>query len=185
MINFGWYGLIGIKSMVEAYQSLRHYCLLNIYEPGKIEPTKIPLPKRVKALVFLNVPSYSGGTNPWKQARNMDEVREKQQQSINDGVIEIFAMEGAAHIGRTLASVSRGGIRVGQAHSVELINIQEVAGQVDGEPYYLLPCKITIKMNNKATMLFNSARDRDGTKLNLIKTSRKKEKFSVELENFQ
>jgi len=115
------------------------------------------------------VPSYSGGSNPWKRTRNENEVPEIQSQSINDGALEIFAMESAAHILRTLGGLSRGGIRLGQAVSVELITLQEVAGQVDGEAYYLLPCKITLeKVPNQSTVLFNTTKDISGTKFAIL-----------------
>jgi len=163
MINFGWYGLIGIKSMMENYKSLHHYCILNITNL-KGEQKLITIPKKVKALVFLNVPSYCGGTNPWKNARNIPDVPGDTHQSISDGIIEIFAMEGAAHFGRNLASVSRGGIRVAQASSVSIITLQEVAGQVDGEPYFILPCEITIKNTGKSFMLYCTNNDPEDRK---------------------
>jgi len=169
MVNYGVIGLLGMKSSVQVHKSLRHYCFLNIKEPGATEFRKVSLPKKAKVLVFCNVPSYSGGSNPWKRTRNENEVPEIQSQSINDGALEIFAMESAAHILRTLGGLSRGGIRLGQAVSVELITLQEVAGQVDGEAYYLLPCKITLeKVPNQSTVLFNTTKDISGTKFAIL-----------------
>jgi len=105
-----------------------------------------------------------------KKTRNELEVLEIFSQSINDGVIEIFAMESAAQILLTLGGLSRGGIRLGQAESVELITLQEVAGQVDGEAYYLLPCKITIeRVQKRSVILFNSTKDINGTQLAILK----------------
>jgi len=169
MVNFGWYGLIGIKSMMEAYQSLRHYVLLSVKEKDKTELTTIRLPKKVKALVFLNVPSYSGGTNPWRTARNTEKVPEQCSQSINDGIIEIFGMEGAFHIGRNLFSVTRGGIRVAQAEEVSLITLEFVSGQVDGEPYFLHPCKITIQCSHQSHFLFCNSNDPTGAKYDRLR----------------
>jgi len=164
MVNFGVIGLIGMKTSIQVHKSLRHYCFLNIKEPGATEFRKVSLPKKAKVLVFCNVPSYSGGSNPWKRTRNENEVPEIQNQSINDGALEIFAMDSAAHILLTLGGLSRGGTRLGQAVSVELITLQEVAGQVDGEAYYLLPCKIIIeKVTNQSIVLFNTTKDISGT----------------------
>jgi hypothetical protein len=159
IVNKGVIGLIGIKSMIEDCKSLRHYCFLKIKEPGMTKWKKVALPRKAKILVFLNIPSYSGGTNPWKQARNQDEVPEKKSQSISDGVLEIFAMEGAAHVALTIANLS-GGIRIAQAEAVKLITLEVLPGHVDGEPYYLHPCKIIIgRKEKRCTMLINSPKD--------------------------
>jgi hypothetical protein len=170
MINYGVIGLLGMRTSVQVHRSLRHYCILNIKVPNSTEFKKVHLPRKAKVLVFCNVPSYSGGSNPWKKTRNELEVPEIYSQSINDGVIEIFAMESAAQILLTLGGLSRGGIRLGQAESVELITLQEVAGQVDGEAYYLLPCKITIeRVQKRSVILFNSTKDINGTQLAILK----------------
>jgi len=164
VINFGWYGLIGLKSMLEKYKSLRHFTTLIA------DDKEIDIPKGVKALVCLNVPSYSGGTNPWKNSRNAVEIEEKTAQSICDGTIEIFAMKGAAHIGRNVAQVSRGGIRLCQCEEATLTITEVVAGQVDGEPYLFAPSIISLScLTDKANMVFCTKNDPKQEKLkNLI-----------------
>jgi len=88
-VNFLLYGLIGLKNMVGSYQSLRHFIQIIVDE----KPIKIP--HGICALVIHNVPSYSGGTNPWQNASNADEVPGDKSQSICDGTLEIFGMKGA------------------------------------------------------------------------------------------
>jgi len=162
MINFGWYGLIGLKSMTEKIPSLRHFTTLIVDNKER------QIPRGAKALIFMNVPSYSGGTNPWRTSRNSEVVPEKVPQSICDGTIEIFAMEGAAHIGRNFAQVSRGGIRICQGKTVTLINTELVAGQVDGEPYWFAPSKVELTCQGQGNMLYCTVGDQDEKKRNRL-----------------
>uniref|UniRef100_A0A6B2L4D2 Diacylglycerol kinase n=1 Tax=Arcella intermedia TaxID=1963864 RepID=A0A6B2L4D2_9EUKA len=148
VVNFAWYGLIGLKAMLQKYTSLRHF----IYFMADGKP--IIIPKFIKALVFMNVPSYSGGTNPWKVSRNADEVAG--EQCVWDGKIEVFGMYGAAHFGRTVASMSRGGIRICQCTRATICTTSPIAGQVDGEPYMFFPSKIELSLKpTKARLLVN------------------------------
>lgn len=94
--------------------------------------------------MLLNVPSYSGGTNPWRKAKNEAKMPEKYPQSIADGKIfcevffviffleklELFGMNGAFHIGRNVAGLSRGGFRIAQASKVQIVVTEPVAAQV-------------------------------------------------------
>jgi len=126
----------------------------------------------------LNVPSYSGGTNPWGTAVN-EKIILGDPQSICDGKLEIFGMRGAFHLGRNVAGMSRGGIRVKQGSKIKFTTLSQVAGQVDGEPYLFGPSKMCIEKHKSASMLFNANKDQNSKKFNaligiipLIKNSR-------------
>jgi len=161
-VNFGWYGMLGLKSMVKSFKSLRKFAQLYVDD----KPVKIA--KGLRSIVLLNVPSYSGGTNPWKKAKNDKQMPEKTPQAICDETLELFGMSGAFHIGRNVAGLSRGGIRVAQGKKVEILIAEPVAAQVDGEPYLFVPCRISITHKNQANMVFNSCKDKDSTKKNRL-----------------
>jgi len=90
----------------------------------------------------------------------------KTPQSICDRTIEVFAMLGAAHIGRNVAQMSRGGIRICQCTTLTVVTTSVVAGQVDGEPYLFAPSKIKLTcLHEQASMLYCKRNDPQGEKL--------------------
>jgi diacylglycerol kinase (ATP) len=82
--NLAWYVRLGL-------QNFSSELLLNhVYV--EINGSKVELPDGTKCVVVLNLPSYSGGGNPWgtKNSRRKSYAN----QAIDDGLLEVVAVNG-------------------------------------------------------------------------------------------
>uniref|UniRef100_A0A6B2L8A9 Diacylglycerol kinase n=1 Tax=Arcella intermedia TaxID=1963864 RepID=A0A6B2L8A9_9EUKA len=162
-LNYVVYGLLGAKNMVSSYESFRHFCKLTV--DGK----EIEIPAGISCIVLMNIPSYSGGTNPWKNASNYEQVPSKVNQSILDETLEIFGMKGVFHLGRNTTNIpTSGGIRFCQGKHVLISLSKEMTMQVDGEAWVSPPCNIEMQFYRKVKMLYNSADDTTGMGLRTL-----------------
>jgi len=152
-VNMAWYGGIGVKTMIEPYSDLTKVAVMKV--DGKI----VPIPRGIKAIILLNIPSYAGGTDPWGLA--------KPRQSINDKIIEIVGLRGAAHVGAISAKVSSG-VRIGQGSELSFFLRDIVHAQVDGEPFFIGPTSFKVEFFNQANMLFNDHGDANSARLNRL-----------------
>jgi diacylglycerol kinase (ATP) len=98
-------------------------------------------------ILFLNIPKYSGGTNPWGYNTNDAHF---QPQSMNDGKIEVIGLY-TSHLVKIQIGI--GGDRICQAKHIKLTTSTTIPIQIDGEPARLLPSIIEITHKNQATML--------------------------------
>ncbi|CAF0912758.1 unnamed protein product [Brachionus calyciflorus] len=97
-------------------------------------------------LIFLNIPKYSSGTNPWGSSSDNN----YQPQAMNDGRLEVIGCFTA-----TLAKFQLGGNgeRICQAQHIKLTTSTCIPIQIDGEPAKLCPSVIEITHKNQALML--------------------------------
>lgn len=152
VINKAWYGIYGLKHAMlnlSKKPDLRRVLRLTL------DGSEIEIPRGVEAIVFLQIPSYSSGTNLWG-----DYTKTKGQSSppsVSDGIFEVVALKGVMHLGALQAGWSSG-IRLGQAKEATLHTVCVIPAQCDGEPWLLPACKTTITFYKQSTMLFNLAR---------------------------
>jgi hypothetical protein len=149
VINKAWYGIYGIK---HAMLNLSKKPDLRRIMRLELDGVEVELPKGVEAIVVLQIPSYSSGTNVWG-----DSSKSKGQRTpptVCDGLFEVVGLKGVMHLGALQAGWSSG-IRLGQASRAVFYNLSVVPVQCDGEPWLLPPCKTTIEFQNQSTMLFN------------------------------
>lgn len=152
VINKAWYGIYGLKhAMLNLSKKPDLRRVLRLVLDG----SEIEIPRGVEAIVFLQIPSYSSGTNLWG-----DYAKTKGQSSppsVSDGLFEVVALKGVMHLGALQAGWSSG-IRLGQAREATLHTVCVIPAQCDGEPWLLPACKTTISFYKQSTMLFNLAR---------------------------
>ncbi|XP_018574784.1 eye-specific diacylglycerol kinase isoform X2 [Anoplophora glabripennis] len=99
---------------------------------------------RVHAIVFLNIPSYGGGTRPWNRSMGASEP------STEDGLIEVV---GLTTYQLPLLQAGGHGTCITQCRSAKIITSKTIPMQVDGEACKLLPSIVTLTHLNKAPML--------------------------------
>ncbi|KAJ8983903.1 hypothetical protein NQ317_006707, partial [Molorchus minor] len=99
---------------------------------------------RVHAIVFLNIPSYGGGTRPWNRSMGTSEP------STEDGLIEVV---GLTTYQLPLLQAGGHGTCITQCKSAKIITSKTIPMQVDGEACKLKPSVITLTHLNRATML--------------------------------
>ncbi len=125
-------------------------------------------------ILFLNIPKYSGGTNPWGNSSDQS----FQPQTMNDGRIEVIGCYTSTlvwlfyliislwslHLFSLLIKlnwiknqakfhIGGAGDRICQAKHVKLTTSTCIPIQIDGEPAKLCPSIIEIKHKNQAIML--------------------------------
>ncbi|XP_047334297.1 diacylglycerol kinase 5-like [Impatiens glandulifera] len=105
----------------------------------KSEWKEISIPSSIRSIVCLNLPSFSGGLNPWgtpNQKKNRD--RDFTPPYVDDGLIEVVGFRDAWH-GLVLYAPKGHGIRLAQAHRIRFEFHKGAAGhtfmRMDGEPW--------------------------------------------------
>lgn len=121
---------------------------LEVYLDGK----KAELPS-IESIVILNIPSWAAGVDLWKMGE--EDNQDLGVQSINDGKLEVVALYSSFQMAQLQIGLSTP-YRIGQAKSVKIKLFRSCAMQVDGEPWYQLPCEFNITYCNQAAMLMSN-----------------------------
>ena len=103
------------------------------------------------ALVFLNIPSYGAGTDPWGTPNLRKSLFKPQDHG--DGLLEVIGLKQSQI---SLLFVGGHGDRITQARQVKIRTSQTVPVQVDGEPCLLSPSSILVSWKCSAKLLVNS-----------------------------
>ncbi|XP_065156673.1 eye-specific diacylglycerol kinase isoform X4 [Atheta coriaria] len=99
---------------------------------------------KVHAVVFLNIPSYGGGTHPWNRSMGVSEP------STEDGLIEVV---GLTTYQLPLLQAGGHGTCITQCRQARIVTSRTIPMQVDGEACKLAPSIIKLSLLNQATML--------------------------------
>nr|AAG23128.1 calmodulin-binding diacylglycerol kinase [Solanum lycopersicum] len=97
------------------------------------------IPPSVRSIVCLNLPSFSGGLNPWGTPNsNKRRYRDLTPPFVNDGLLEVVGFRDAWH-GLVLLAPKGHGTRLAQAHGIRF-EFQKGAAdhtfmRIDGEPW--------------------------------------------------
>lgn len=90
--NLAWYVRLGLQN--------RSPELISSYVCVEINGKKVELPDQTRCVVVLNLPSYSGGGNPWGTKKS---TRHKfSHPAIDDGLLEVVAVNGPLQLVYTL-----------------------------------------------------------------------------------
>lgn len=103
---------------------------------------------KVHSVLFLNIPSYGGGTRPWPTTTTAFS-----KPRTDDGLIEVI---GLTTYQLPLLQAGGHGTCIAQCRSAKIITSKTIPMQVDGEPCKLLPSIITISFKNRVCMLAKS-----------------------------
>jgi diacylglycerol kinase (ATP) len=163
MLNKGWYAAFSAKAIIRNDGSLATQVTLHI--DGK----EIPIPKKIKGLVVMNVRTY-GGAKCWRQkdkkqksptnSASLQAITEGSDQpmpefsppALDDGKLEVVGIKGVTHLGAIQTGLTSAK-KLGQGRRVGLTLHSSLASQVDGEPCQLHPCFISFTYHNKALLL--------------------------------
>ncbi|CAF0950543.1 unnamed protein product [Rotaria sordida] len=112
---------------------------------------------RPDAVLILNIASYAAGTNPWEGiydnlwcARSQTDDERFREQSCSDGYLEIIVFK---HFELAHIRLGRRGQRLAQGSEIKLRFRRDVPMEIDGEPFLLGPCQMTITRKNQARMI--------------------------------
>lgn len=140
--NKMFYGQAGGKDLLKRkWKSLSEMVTLEC--DGKDMTAKLK-ELRVHAIVFLNIPSYGGGTHPWSNASGSF------KQATDDGLIEVV---GLTTYQLPLLQAGGHGTCIAQCKTARIVTSRSIPMQVDGEAARLKPSIIELSLLNKAVML--------------------------------
>ncbi|XP_026467404.1 eye-specific diacylglycerol kinase-like [Ctenocephalides felis] len=140
--NKMFYGQAGGKDLLRRkWKGLAEFVTLEC--DGKDMTPKLKEHK-VHAIVFLNIPSYGGGTHPWNKSGGTYEPM------TDDGLIEVV---GLTTYQLPLLQAGGHGTCITQCRSARIVTSKTIPMQVDGEACKLMPSIIQLTLLNKALML--------------------------------
>ncbi|XP_058833325.1 eye-specific diacylglycerol kinase isoform X5 [Topomyia yanbarensis] len=140
--NKMFYGQAGGKDLLKRkWKGLAEFVTLEC--DGKDVTSKLKEHK-VHAIVFLNIPSYGGGTHPWNKSGGQFEP------ATDDGLIEVV---GLTTYQLPLLQAGGHGTCIAQCKSAKVVTSKTIPMQVDGEACKLKPSTIEMTLLNKAVML--------------------------------
>ncbi|XP_034825506.1 eye-specific diacylglycerol kinase isoform X4 [Maniola hyperantus] len=137
-----FYGTAGGKDLMQRkWKGLAEFVTMEC--DGK-DFTPVLREHKVHAIVFLNIPSYGGGTHPWNKSGGTSEP------STEDGLIEVV---GLTTYQLPLLQAGGHGTCITQCKTAKIVTTKVIPMQVDGEACRLAPSIITLCILNQAIML--------------------------------
>ncbi|KAK8449753.1 hypothetical protein SEVIR_7G264700v4 [Setaria viridis] len=146
LTNQGTYAKLGLKQGWFA-ASLTHPSSRNIAQLAKVKIMKRPgrqweeliIPRSIRSIICLNLPSFSGGLNPWgTPGTRKVQDRDLTAPYVDDGLIEVVGFRDAWH-GLVLLAPNGHGTRLAQAHRIRFEFHKGAAEhtfmRIDGEPW--------------------------------------------------
>ncbi|KAH7298432.1 hypothetical protein KP509_25G043000 [Ceratopteris richardii] len=170
LINQGTYAKIGItqgwflaNATDRSSKSINKLATIEIQTKNDHVWRKLKISKSVRSIVMLNLPSFSGGLNPWGNPNHsIYKKRDFTPAFVDDGLIELVGFRNGWH-GLALLVPEGHGTRLAQAHKVRMTfhkgSAKEAYMRMDGEPWLQpLPedgseTKIVITRLRQAVML--------------------------------
>ncbi|RDX96045.1 Diacylglycerol kinase 5, partial [Mucuna pruriens] len=128
------------------FASMLHPADRNIAQLAKVKFMKrhgewqdLNIPPSIRSIVCLNLPSFSGGLNPWGTPnRRKQSDRDLTPPFVDDGLLEIVGFRNAWH-GLVLLAPKGHGTRLAQAHRIRFEFCKGAADhtfmRIDGEPW--------------------------------------------------
>ncbi|KAF7848228.1 hypothetical protein BT93_L2179 [Corymbia citriodora subsp. variegata] len=128
------------------FASLVHPSSRNIAQLAKVKIMKrhgqweeLHIPHSIRSIVCLNLPSFSGGLNPWGTPNSTKRnERDLTPPYVDDGLLEVVGFRDAWH-GLVLLAPNGHGTRLAQAHRIKFEFHKGAADhtymRIDGEPW--------------------------------------------------
>lgn len=126
-INKMIYAALGAGTMFEGAPNLSK--CLRVELDGQV----LRLPKTIESIMVLNVPSYTGGKNPWGKPSRSEGFA---PQSSCDGLFELIGISSSFHLGQ-IQTYLVDGLRLGQGRDITFTWLTDdiLPLQLDGEPW--------------------------------------------------
>ncbi|KAH8414748.1 hypothetical protein KR215_002203, partial [Drosophila sulfurigaster] len=153
--NKMYYGQMGGKDLIlRQYRNLSQWVTLECDGQdftGKLRDAGC------HAVLFLNIPSYSGGTHPWSDSFGQTKP------AIDDGLMEVV---GLTTYQLPMLQAGMHGTCICQCRKARIITKRTIPMQVDGEACRVKPSIIEIELLNQALMLSKRKHGRGDVQIN-------------------
>lgn len=122
-----------------------------------VDGKEIVVPDNLQALIFLNIPSYGAGTQPWGKPgrqRHADVSKEQiQDMYVDDRKFEVIGLRSLSQFGR-IKVLGANGIRIAQGQSMSIsLKSESTPFQVDGEPWEQRGGSVALEPGNRIGVL--------------------------------
>eukprot|EP01113_Clastostelium_recurvatum_P028879 TRINITY_DN3486_c0_g1_i3.p1 TRINITY_DN3486_c0_g1~~TRINITY_DN3486_c0_g1_i3.p1 ORF type:complete len:629 (-),score=106.67 TRINITY_DN3486_c0_g1_i3:51-1937(-) len=118
----------------------------------EIDGQAVDLAYDLEGIIFLNLPSYAGGTNMWGPSYDPS----YRPVSIDDNFIEVIGVRSIVHLGEISTGLGSG-MRIGQGQSIRMVfkpDAPPLPCKVDGEPWLQHdPAQFTITLRDQCKVL--------------------------------
>ncbi|KAK9284958.1 hypothetical protein L1049_024140 [Liquidambar formosana] len=140
LVNQSTYAKLGFAA------SIFHHSSLNIAQLAKVKIMKksgqwrdLDIPHSIRSIICLNLPSFSGGLNPWGTPNSKKQRdRDLTPPFVDDGLLEVVGFRDAWH-GLVLFAPNGHGTRLAQAHRIRFEFHKGATDhtymRIDGEPW--------------------------------------------------
>ncbi|ERN03531.1 diacylglycerol kinase 5 [Amborella trichopoda] len=124
-------------------RNIAHLTKVKIWKRGTWQDLEIP--SSIRSIICLNLPSFSGGLNPWGTPnKKKKQDRDLTPPYVDDGLLEVVGFRDAWH-GLVLLASKGHGTRLAQAHRIRFEfhkgSADHTYMRLDGEPWKQpLPC---------------------------------------------
>ncbi|KAL4436134.1 hypothetical protein ABPG77_005582 [Micractinium sp. CCAP 211/92] len=156
-----WYTAVGGKDIVSGHACVNLAQKLQVSCDGR----PVVLPPDIEGLMVLNINSYMGGVDLWRNSYTLPGYgdrgggsgggagrRRGQAQSMMDGRVELVAVYGSWHLGQLQVGLARA-VRLGQGREVTITTSAHLPMQIDGEPFVQAPAAVSIQRRDQGLVL--------------------------------
>lgn len=123
----------------------------------EVDGRDIEIPKDSEGLIVLNIGSYMGGVDLWKNDYEHDDD-DFSLQSMHDKMLEVVCVCGAWHLGKLQVGLSQAR-RLAQGKVIKIHSSSPFPVQIDGEPFILQPGYIELTHRGQVFMLRRTSED--------------------------
>lgn len=154
--NFKAHFLVGSKYMCIPQAEKIHVAdhIQELIVDGK----EITIPDSLQALIFLNIPSYGAGTQPWgrlrgQQRADISRERTVEDMYVDDRKFEVIGLYSLSQFGR-IKVLGTHGVRIAQGQRMTLkLKSESTPFQVDGEPWEQRGGTVSLEPGNRIGVL--------------------------------
>lgn len=148
--------LVGVKYMCSSKSKKIH--VVEHIESLVIDGKQVDIPENLQALIFLNIPSYGAGTQPWgflgsQKPSDVNSQLIVDDMYVDDHRFEVIGLKNLSQFG-LMKAFGTHGIRVAQGQSMTLkLKSDSTPFQVDGEPWEQRGGEVTLEPGNPVGVL--------------------------------
>lgn len=154
--NFKAHMVVGTKYMCSPRSKKIH--VADHVESLTVDDEPIHIPPNLQAIIFLNIPSYGAGSQPWgflgsRMASDIDNNRTVRDMYVDDHEFEVIGLKNLGQYG-LMKAFGTHAIRIAQGSHMQLqLKSQSTPFQVDGEPWEQLGGEVTLEPGNRIGVL--------------------------------
>lgn len=154
--NFRTHMLVGAKYMCSPQSKKIH--IADHIDTLYVDDQLITIPDNLQALIFLNIPSYGAGTQPWgflgeRKPADIGKERTVQDMYVDDHRFEVIGLRSLSQFGR-IKLFGTHGVRIAQGQRMAMkLKSDSTPFQVDGEPWEQRGGDVTLEPGNPVGVL--------------------------------